>query len=48
MDPRRTQTWGRGVHLKLELEEAWVMVLLLQPFFFHLCKQEMKERQQNS
>jgi hypothetical protein len=47
VDTRRTQIWGKGVHLKLELEETWGMVLLLQPPFSHLCKQEIKEREQN-
>jgi hypothetical protein len=47
MDTRRIETWGKGVHLKLELEEVWVMVFLLQPLYSHLCKQEIRKREQN-
>jgi hypothetical protein len=48
MDTKRAQTRGRSAHLKLELEKAWVMAILLQPPHSHPRKQERRIREQNS
>jgi len=43
VDTKRTQTTGRSVHLKFELEKAWAMALLPQPPHSHPCKQERRK-----